>query len=139
MLAFHGRLAVEGLQQLWLTTVVIGDLPDGNLHQLPRVVRPHHNLAQLDGRRHQSDLQFLRFAGRQTHLPRLISQVRDSDRLRHLVQFQGKHPIFVCHHRHTAGRDTHLSQDIARLVILHTAAHHHLLGGDSQLSQQQDE
>ena len=60
MLALHGRLTIEGLQQLRHLTVVLRYLLDSDVHQLTRVIGSDHNLAQLYRGRLQTNLQVLR-------------------------------------------------------------------------------
>ena len=59
MLPLHGCLTIEALQQLRYLTIVVGNLPDGDIHQFPRVFVHDDHLPKAYGRRLESDLQFL--------------------------------------------------------------------------------
>ena len=138
VLALHRRLTVETLQQFGHHAVVLWNLPDGSLYQFPGILVHHDNLSQHNTRRFKTDLQTFCNPRLQFHLTGLVAQMGYRDTTRQFRQFQREHTIFVGHHRHSAGRDAHLPQFFAGLVVYHIATDHHLLCEHCQRGEQQD-
>ena len=138
VLALHGRLAVESLQQFGHSAVVLGNLADGYIHQFARILVHHHDLPQLDGGRYHSYLQPLRLSIHHAYQSCLISQMRYAYALWLFIQFQREGTVLVGYYAYLPCRYAHLPQRSSGLIVQHLSTDHHLLCHHSQRSQHHD-
>ena len=139
VLPLHCRLAVETFVQFRGEAVVVGNLLNGDVHQLAGVARPHNHLGQGYGRRRQPDVEAVDFVGLYVKVHGAVAEARNRDVGRQVVDLQREKAVVVGDDSYAClvHRDAGLGYALSGVVVGNRAAQHRPLchradGADGQ-------